>query len=130
MSTKFYHNKNGVPMKSQDDVINHRESNSIKTMCYNQQRNEILIGDRLGNLYVFDYENYSLLKKISLSTHGIQELKISPKFSLLGVVLNTGEAFLCDCSRNYQKVQTLEQSFEDYTIRSSHFFKGIALIPD
>lgn len=99
-------------------------------MCYNQSRNEILIGDRLGNLYIFDYENYSLVKKIAVSNHGIEEIQLSPKGCLLGIVLNTGEAFLCDCSRNYQRVQTLEQSFEDYTLRSSHLFKGIALIPD
>lgn len=130
MSTKFYHNKNGVPLKSQEDVINLRESNSISSVCLNYLREEILIGDRLGNLHVFSSDRYALLKKIQLAKHGIESLKLSPKGSMLGVVLTTGEVFLCDCSKNYQQVQNLEPALEDYSLKSWHMFKDLALIPD
>ena len=130
MSSKFYHNKNGVPIKSEDDVINERSNNSIKTVCFNKHKNELLVGDLLGNLYVFDFETFALAKKVSIANNGIEKICLSPKGGLLGAVLINGEAFLCDCSRNYQKVQVLENSFEDYTIKASKVFKSIELIQD
>lgn len=130
MSTKFYHNKNGVPLKSQEDVINLRESNSIASVCINYLREEVLVGDRLGNLHIFSSDKFVLLKKLQLSKNGIEVLRLSPKGSILGVVLTTGEVFLCDCSKNYQQIQNLEPALEDYSLKSWHMFKDLALIPD
>lgn len=130
MSSDFYHNKNGVPLKSEEDVINERGNSSIKSVAFNQHKSELLIGDRLGNLFIFDYTDYSMTKKISLGQFGIEKLHLSPKGSLLGVVFVTGEAALYDCTRNYQRVQDLEAPFDDYTIKASNVFKSIQLIQD
>lgn len=84
----------------------------------------------MGNLLLFDCEDYKLSRKLHLSKNGIEDLCISPRGSLLGVALSSGESFLCDCSRGYQRILTLENSYDDHGLKDSTFFKGIKIIQD
>lgn len=82
----------------------------------------------MGNIYIFDLDSFQLVKKVALARTGIEALDLSPKGSLLGVVLSSGEAILCDCARGYQKVQNLESGFDDYSLKTSTLYKSIKLI--
>lgn len=84
----------------------------------------------MGNLLLFDCEDYKLVRKMQLSKNGIEDLCISPRGSLLGVALSSGETFICDCSRGYQRILTLENSYDDHGLKDSTFFKGIKIIQD
>lgn len=81
-------------------------------------------------MYIYDLDSLNLSSKITLSEHGIESISLSPKASVLGVVLSTGEAFLADCGSGYDKLQTLETSFEDYTLKNSGLLKKIKLVQD
>ena len=130
MSSTFYYDKNPNPAKSEDEVINRRESFSVRSVELNPHKNELLVGDMMGTLSVYDCEDYKLARKVSLGKCGIEDLCVSPKGSVLGVALSSGEAFLCDSSRNYQKILVLEAAFDDYTLKSSGVFKHLCLIQD
>jgi hypothetical protein len=130
MSTNFYHEKHSQPNKSEEEVINARTSCSVKAIEINYNKNELLVGDKLGNLYVFDCDDFRLAKKMNISHHGIEDLNISPKGSVLGLVLTTGESILCDCSKSYQKILVLENPYEDHTLKAAGVFKSIKLIQD
>lgn len=130
MSSSFYHAKSLNPAKSEEEVINKRQSFSVKAVEFNLQKNELLVGDMMGSLIVFDCEDYKMVRKIHVSNHGIEDLNLSPRGSLLGIVLSSGEALLCDCSRGYQKVLALEAPCDDYTLKATGYFKAIRIIQD
>ena len=130
MSSNLYHSKNLNPAKSEEEVINKKQSFSIKSAEFNTHKNELLVGDMMGNLIIFDCEDYKLVRKIHLSNSGIEDINISPRGSLLGVALSSGESFLCDCSRGYQKILTLENSYDDHSLKDSAFYKGVKIIQD
>lgn len=122
--------RSGPTALSEEEVINQRQNYSIRCVEFNHHKNELLIGDMLGCLSIFDCDDYNLARKISLATAGIEDLSISPKGSVLGVSLSSGESFLCDCSRNYQKILVLESPYDDYRLKASGMVKSIRLIQD
>ena len=122
--------KTGPTALTEDEVINQRENFSIRSVEFNHHKNELIVGDMLGCLSIFDCDDYKLSRKVSLATSGIEDLSISPKGSVLGVSLSSGESFLCDCSRNYQKILVLESSYDDYRLKASGLVKSIRLIQD
>lgn len=130
MSSSFYHAKGLNPAKSEEEVINKRQSFSVKAAEFNMQKNELLIGDMMGSLIVFECDDYKMIRKVHISNHGIEDLSLSPRGSLLGIALSSGEALLCDCSRNYEKILILESPCEDYTLKSTGFYKSIKIIQD
>lgn len=129
MSSTFYHNK-GLPLKSEAEVINQRESFSVKSVEFNLSKNELLVGDMMGTLSVFDIEDYKLTRKVNLGQGGIEDMAISPRGSVLGVALSSGETILCDCTRHYQRLLVLESAYDDYTLKASSSLKRIRVIQD
>ena len=130
MSSSFYHNKNIDVNKQEEEVINDRTILSIRSIEINRYKNELLVGDMNGTLYIYDMNDYKLYKKISVCDTGIEDMSISPRGSVLGIVTRSGESFICDSTRNYQKILVLEQPYDDYTMKNSSTYRRMRLIQD